>query len=115
MHPTDDVAGRHSQAFIECLVHPVVGFADKMRQTRSVFLDYFLRPVSRNPVYDDVFHIIIILRQDTLYRLTNGRCTIVAGGHDGDFWGFMGFSRHASGFDRSQSDRISSMAKRSFR
>lgn len=96
MNKTDDVAGRHADAFVHCLVHTAVRLGDDTHLKAGMsgaerfrahlvlkFADDVHRTVGGGAVNDDVLYVRIVLTQNALDGAADGSLAVVARGYYG--------------------------------
>ena len=76
---THHITRRHTNAFVDAVVHPLIFLrypSHPAPELRLVFLDDVNGVVLRPAVYHEIFEVLILLQQHTLYRVPHSSRTI---------------------------------------
>ena len=71
-------------AFIHGIIQAFVGFADKGMYVLFIFVDNGQRAIGGTSVYNDIFHVLIRLGNNALYRVFQHFLRIIGHGDDGE-------------------------------
>ena len=83
------VARGQPDAFVHGVVQPPVRLAHYDGDAFAVAVDDAHGAVVRRAVYDDVFHVVVRLRDDAQYGVFDDRLRVAAHGDDAELWGEM--------------------------